>query len=80
MLLVESSLISISPTNLPQAGQYRLDPNSCLQVSVVGLEKESTNPSLIGTALIRLFHTVEVSAKLQHNNNMARSIHRVEQP
>ena len=43
-----------------QAGQYRLDPNSCLQVSVVGLEKGSSSPSLIGTALIRLFHTVEV--------------------
>ena len=58
---------NISPTNLPQAGQYRLDPNSCLQVSVVGLEKGQTNPSLIGTALIRLFHTVEVLAKLQHD-------------
>ena len=43
-----------------QAGQYRLDPNSCLQISVVGLEKGSNSPCLVGTALVPLFHMVEV--------------------
>ena len=43
-----------------QAGQYRLDPNSCLQISVVGLEKGSNSPCLVGTAVVPLFHMVEV--------------------